>query len=195
VGLGRRAACPAGDDVGATLHYFTLTDDELALFRVLAGQGLTVYPEVVPPGYRAPPATPELVPALEGSAYYLAAERLGPVVVHPVKKGPDRGMLAIEEVPSPVLHYERSLCSDAGELVAGRLWAELDVTDDPSARSGKHRGLHSIFEEIRVFVRRTFRRSDPKGWWVGPAAARAFRSEGLVLREAKHKGRAVGLGR
>jgi len=181
--------------LGATLPYFMLPDDEVALFRFLARFGLTVYPELVPPGYTAPAANEEVVAALDGAAYYLAAERLGPVIVHPVKRGPDKGMLVIEEVPSPVIHYERSLRDDKGELVAGRLWAELDVTDDPSSKFGKHRGLRATFQEIHDWMRKTFRRSDPKGWWVGPHAARAWKSDGLVLREAGHKGRAVGVWR
>src|SRR5690349_17864192 len=100
-----------------------LPEDERALFRVLDRHELTRYPAVA--------AREEAVAALDGGAYYLAAERLGPVIVHPVKRGPDKGLLVIEEVPSPVFHYERSVRNDAGELVGGRLWAELDVTDDP----------------------------------------------------------------
>src|SRR5690242_17419137 len=125
----------------ATLYYFMLPADELALFRVLARHELSVYPELVPPGFEPPRADERLAPTLDASAYYLAAERLGPVVAHPLKRGPDRGMLVIEEVPSPVFHYERSLSSEEGELVSGRLWAELDVTDDPHSNQGKHRAL------------------------------------------------------
>jgi hypothetical protein len=154
-----------------------------------------VYPELVPPGYSPRAAEDQLVAELDAEAYYLAVERFGPVVVHTVKRGPDKGMLAIEPVPSPVLHYERSLKNEEGDLVAGRLWAELEVTDDPSVRHGKHRGLHAIFGEIHDWLRKTFRRSDPKGWWVGPAAARAWKSNGLVLREAGHKGKEVGVWR
>ena len=179
--------------MGATLHYFMLPADEVALFRFLARQGLTLYPELVPPGYTAPAANEQVLAGLGDSAYYLAAERLGPVIAQPVKRGPNKGLLAIEEVPSPVLHYERSSRNDAGELVAGRLWAELDVTDNPTSRFGKHRGLRATFEEIHVWLRKSFRRSEPKGFWVGPAAARAWKGEGLVLREAGHKGRRVGV--
>ena len=181
--------------MAATLHYFLLESDEAALFRFLARRGLTVYPELVPPGYAAPPADEHVLATLTEPAYYLAAERFGPVIVRAMKKGPDKGMLAIEEVPSPVLHYERARRNDAGELEGGRLWAELDVTDDPGSRSGKHRGLRALFEEIHGWLRKTCLRSDPKGWWVGPAAARAWRSEGLVLREPGHKGRALGVWR
>jgi hypothetical protein len=104
-------------------------------------------------------------------------------------------MLVIEEIPSPVFHYERSVPNEAGELLAGRLWAELDVTDDPSSKQGKHRALRAIFEDVHGWFRKTCRRSEPKGWWVGPAAARAFKSDGLLLREPGHKGRLIGVWR
>ncbi len=177
--------------MAASLRFFALPEDEVALFRALSHQALTLYPELVPPGYRAPPVGEALPPALVAGAYYLAAERLGPVVVHPVKRGPDKGLLAIEEIPSPVLHLERSLTAENGELVAGGIWAELDITDDPVSREGKHRGLRAIYEELQDWLRKSFRRSDPKGWWVGPAAARRWKGGGLVLREAGYKGRTI----
>ncbi len=37
--------------MAATLHYFMLPDDERSLFRHLARRELTIYPELVPPGY------------------------------------------------------------------------------------------------------------------------------------------------
>ena len=181
--------------MGATLRYFLLESDEVALFRQLSHKDLTLYPELVPPGYSAPLAGEQVVASLRERAYYLAAERLGPVVVRAKRRGPEKGMLAIEEVPSPVFHYERSLRNESGELEAGRLWAELEITDEPGTRFGKHRGLRAIFDEVHAFLRKTCARSDPKGWWVGPAAARAWRSDGLVLREAGHKGRVVGVWR
>lgn len=181
--------------MAATLRYFMLPEDERALFRVLARHHLTVYPELVPPGFTPCPADEAALATLDADACYLAAERFGPVIVHPVKRGPDRGMLAIEEVPSPVFHYQRSVRNGAGELVSGRIWAELDVGDDPGSLEGKHRALRAIFEDVHGWLRRTFRRSDPKGSWIGPAAARAWKSEGLILREAGHNGRTVGVWR
>jgi len=180
--------------MAATVRYFMFPEDELALFRAIARHELTVYPEIVPPGWRAPRADEHVVPALDLEAYYLAAEQLGPVVVHPVKRGPNKGMLEIEEIPSPVLHYERSLRNDAGELVGGRIWAELDVTDDPQLRYKSGR-LRAVFNEVETLFRKSFRRSDPKGFWVGPTAARAWKSEGLVLREPGHKGSTFGVWR
>jgi hypothetical protein len=176
----------------ATLRYFMLREDERALFRLFARHELTVYPETLPPGYQAPVATEDLVASLEASAYYLAAEKFGAVVVHPVKRGPDKGMLEIEEIPSPVFHYERSLPNQEGELVGGRLWAELDVDDDPASRTGKPLGLRTLFEEVHRFFRKSWRRSEPKGWWIGPRAAAAWKSQGLLLREPGHRGGLIG---
>ena len=34
----------------------------------------------------------------------------------------------MDEVRSPVIFYERSGMNDAGELLSGQLWAELEVT-------------------------------------------------------------------
>jgi hypothetical protein len=177
--------------MGATLSYFMLPDDERALLRLLARSEVTVYPELIPPGYAPLPAKEDL--RLDGGAYYLALERLGPVVVYPVKRGPDRGKLTIAEIPSPVFHYERSLPNEKGELVSGRLWAELEVTDDPSSRLGKPYALKSLFLEIQELFKKSFRRSDPKGYWVGPHAAAAVKREGLKLREEGHKGALIGV--
>jgi len=178
-----------------TLSYFMLPEDERAFFRMLAPKGLTLYPEVFPAGTAGRPADERAPEALEGEAYYLAAESLGPLVVRPLRRGRDKGLLEIEEVPSPVIHYERSVPGEAGELVGGRLWAELDVTDDPRSKLGKPLALRRIFEDVHAFFRKSWRRSEPKGWWVGPAAAAAWKSGRLVLREPGHKGRAVAVWR
>jgi hypothetical protein len=181
--------------MAATLHYFMLPDDERSLFRHLARRQLTLYPELIPPGQAPLPLDAPTVDRLDAPSWYIAAERLGPVIVHPVKRGPDKGMLVIEEVPSPVFHYERSVRNERGELVAGRLWAELDVTDDAEDRRGKPLALKSLFEEIHHLFRKSWRRSDPKGFWVGPHAAAAWKRGELVLREAGHKGREIGVWR
>jgi hypothetical protein len=178
-----------------TIPYFFLPEDERALFRHLERHQLTVYPELVPPGYQAPPLTADLVDRLDLPAYYLAAEQLGPVTVHPIKRGPDKGMLAIEEVPSPVFHYERSLPNESGELVAGRIWVDLDGADAATSEPGKPYALRRMLDDLHVWFRKTQRRSDPKGFWVGPRAAEAWKRRTLILREAGHKGRTLGVWR
>ncbi len=181
--------------MAATLQYFMLPEDERALFRMLARKELTLYPEIFPPGTAGIPVDDRTVELLDREAYYLAAERLGPVIVRTLARGRDRGMLEIEEIPSPVYHYERSLPNEAGELVGGRLWAELDVDDSPGARIGKPAALKAIFEEVNQFFRKSWRRSDPKGYWIGPVAAAAAKGGRLVLREPGHKGRTYGIWR
>jgi hypothetical protein len=181
--------------VAATIKYFMLPEDERALFRMLARKELTLYPEIFPPGTAGIPVDDQAQALLVEEAYYLAAERHGPVIVRPLARGRDRGMLEIEELPSPVFHYERSLPNEKGELVGGRLWSELDVNDDPGSRVGKPVALRQIFEEVNQFFRKSWRRSDPKGWWVGPVAGGAVKGGRLVLREPGHHGRTVGVWR
>jgi len=173
-----------------------LPDDERALFRVLERRELTLYPELVPPGFTPIPVNEHAVDQLGNAAsWYMAAEKLGPVIVHPIKRGPDKGMLAIEEVPSPVFHYERSVRNELGELVQGRLWGELDDSGDPTDRKGKPLGLRTVFEDVSQLFRKNWRRSEPKGSWVGPKAAAAWKRGELVLRDAGHKGRTFGIWR
>lgn len=181
--------------MAATLNFFATPEDEKALFRLLDRHEITVYPELFPPGWQAPRAGEGTVGALDQSTYYLAFEALAPVVFHPIKRGPEKGMLKIEEIPSPVFHYERSLPNEAGELVGGRLWAELVVTGATDDKRGKPRGLTFVFDEIHDWFRKGWRRSDPKGYWVGPKAAEAVKRTGLVLREPGHKGRTYGIWR
>lgn len=181
--------------MAATLYFFMTPEDEKALFRLLARHEVTLYPELFPPGWKAPAADEHAPAALDQSTYYLAFEALAPVVFHPIKRGPEKGMLKIEEIPSPVFHYERSLPNEAGELVGGRLWAELIVTGATEDLRGKPRGLTRVFDELHDFFRKSWRRSDPKGYWVGPKAAEAVKRAGLVLREPGHKGRTYGVWR
>jgi hypothetical protein len=181
--------------MAATLDYFMLPEDELALFRLLGRHKLTVYPELIPPGWKPPVLGEALAGTLELPAYYLAMEALAPIVAHPVKRGPDKGMLKIEEIPSPVFHYQRSVRNEAGELVGGRLWAELIVTGATEDMRGKPLALTRLFDEIHDWFRKGWRRSDPKGYWVGPKAAEAVKRGVLVLREPGHKGRTYGVWR
>jgi hypothetical protein len=181
--------------MAATLDFFMLPEDEKALFRLLARHRITIYPELFEPGWKPPLVGEEALAGLDQSTYYLAMEALGPVVFHPIKRGPDRGLLKIEEIPSPVFHYERSLRNEANELVGGRLWAELLVTGATEDRRGKPRGLTFVFDEVHATFRKSWRRSDPKGYWVGPKAGDAWKKGGLVLREPGHKGRTYGVWR
>jgi len=181
--------------MASKIDFFMVPEDERTLFRQLERHEITLYPELIPPGWKPLRATDENLGRLVEPAYYLAFEKLAPVVVHPIKRGPDKGMLKIEEVPSPVFHYERSVRNEAGELVGGRLWAELVATGSSEDLRGKPRGLVHVFDELHAMFRKNWRRSEPKGYWVGPKAAEAVKREGLVLREPGHKGRTYGVWR
>jgi hypothetical protein len=177
--------------MASKLDFFMVPEDEKALFRLLARHDVTIYPDLIPPGWKplVVDADAAVVSALDQGSYYLAFERLATVVVHPIKRGPDRGMLKIEEIPSPVFHYERSQLNEAGELEGGRLWAELIQTGATEDRKGKPRALNSIFEEIHQLFRKSWRRSNPKGCWIGPKCGDQVKRSGLKLREPGHKGR------
>jgi hypothetical protein len=107
-----------------------------------------------------------------------------------VRKGPHKGMQEIDEIRSPVLHLERSQIDEDGQLRSGRLWAELEALGDRQRLLAKPDLLRSVFEKVRDFFKKTYRRSNPQGFFVGPHAARRT-SQGLLLREAGRKGELV----
>jgi hypothetical protein len=172
------------------LRFFMTPEDEVAFFRSLARFELEVYPVRVPPDWKSFIADEEAVPRLPDDAAYLAASKLGPVQVDQVKRGPDKGSWRVDEVRSPVIYYERSVKNEEGELLSGKLWAELDITEQTGRRSPALDAFRRQFLEVEEWVKKNFRKGDPKAFFIGPKAARAFK-DGLVLRDSAHRGGTV----
>ena len=171
------------------LPLFLAPEDERAFLRFLAPHRLEVYPRRVPADWKPFLAAAEHHEALPPEVY-LAAADLGPVLVDKVKRGPDKGAWRVDEVRSPVIFWGRSVKNEDHELVAGQLWAELDVTPETGRRTAAPDRFRRLYQEVEDWLKKTCRRSDPVGFLVGPAAARAFK-EGLVLRTSGHHGHTV----
>ncbi len=167
------------------LTFFMAPPDEVAFFRALEPMGFSLIPEIVPPGVAPSPVSAALAGELEGTSYYLAAEALAPIEVSPIKRGPNKGCFEVDEVRSTVIHYERSV-REGEELRSGRIWAELEVSGSTQANIGKSEAFRQLFERVRAYLKR-YRRSQPVGVWIGPAAAR-LAGTGVRLREAGRKG-------
>ncbi|MHB8873087.1 MAG: hypothetical protein ACYC8T_05315 [Myxococcaceae bacterium] len=172
------------------LSFFMSPEDEVAFFRSLERFHLEVYPERVPQDWQAFRADATSVPKLPEEALYLAASELAPVLVDKVKRGKDKGAWRVDEVRSPVIHFTRSRPNEAGELVSGRMWAELDVTQQTGRRDPAPDRFRQLYLDVEGWLKKTFRRGDPKEFFIGPTAARMFK-EGLVLREAGLRGGTV----
>lgn len=172
--------------MASTLSFFMTPEDELAFARALEPLQLEVYPEVSEKGYRPFLIGAGTVASLTEDAYYLAAPAAGELVAREVRRGPHKGMLEIDEVRSPVMHYERSRMEE-GELRSGRLWAELEILGDRQHLLSKPDLLRQVFERLRSHFKKHFHHSRPVGFFVGPHAARRAHG-GLVLREAGRKG-------
>lgn len=173
-----------------TLRFFMTPEDELAFFRFLERFALEVYPVRVPPDwkpFRADGAAPGRLPE---DAAYLAASEIGPVLVDKIKRGPDKGSWRVDEVRSPVIYYERSRTNEEGELLSGKLWAELDVTAQTGRRNAAPDRFRHLYLQVEDWLKKTFRKADPKGFLIGPTAARRSR-EGLVLRDSEFRGGTV----
>jgi hypothetical protein len=159
-------------------------EDEVDFFRRLEPRGLDLYPEFVPRGAGAAKVSAEAAQALDGDAYYLA---LGDVQAYPIKRGPAKGMMKIDEILSPVVHFQRSLLDEDGQLRSGHFWAETEASGDLARTGGKPPGFHRLVRDIQELLKSRFRTSQPKGFYIGPAAARLSQA-GTPLREAGRKG-------
>ena len=178
-----------GVTVANLLRVFMSPDDERAFMRFLSRYHLEVYPVRVPPDWKAPLANEAALSLLPPDAVYLAASELGPVQVDKVKRGPDKGSWRIDEVRSPVIHWERCVRNEADELLSGQLWAELDITQQTGRKQAAPDKFRSLFMEIETYFK-TYRKSEPKGFFIGPDAARRSKV-GEVLRDSEHRGPTV----
>lgn len=175
------------------LRFFMTPEDEVSFLRYLERHVLKVYPRRVPLDwveFRASGAAWDKLPEED---LYLAATDIGPVQVDKMKRGPDKGIWRVLEVGSPVIYWDRSRKNEDGELQSGQLWAELDVTQQTGRRNPAPDRFKVLVGEIETWIRRTYRRGDPKEFWIGANAARAIKESGLVLRDNEHKGSTVEL--
>lgn len=171
------------------LFLFTTKDDEVALLRQFERFTLEVYPRRVPKDWKSFRARPDAWDRLPGEEIYLVASDIGPAQVDTIKKGPDKGFWRIDEVRSPVIFWERSRLDEDGlELISGQLWAELEVTPQTGRRDPAPDRFRSLYLELETWIRKNFRKGDPKRFLIGPAAARAVKEQRLTLREAGHRG-------
>jgi hypothetical protein len=162
---------------------FMLPEDELSFVRYLSRNHFEVYPRRVPPDWKTFKLGEDTLEQLPGREIYLVASDLGPAHVDAIKRGPDKGFWRIDEVRSPVMFWERSERNEDDELLSGQLWAELDVTEQTGRKNAAPAAFRARVIELTNWLTKTFRKGDPKGSWIGPAAAREVRDNGLVLRE------------
>jgi hypothetical protein len=93
-------------------------------------------------------------------------------------------------VRSPVIFFERCRKNEEGELLNGQLWAELEVTPQTGRKDAASDRFRRLFLDVTEYLKKTYRKGDPKDFLVGPKAARLFK-EGLVLRNSEHRGGTV----
>ena len=176
--------------MASQLQFFMSPDDEVAFFRFLERFVLEVYPRRVPPDWEAFRASEQNVPRLPEEDLYLVASEIGAAIVDKVKRGPDKGFWRIDEVRSPVIFMERCRMNEEGELLSGQLWAELEVTPQTGRKDAASDQFRRMYREIEEYLKKTFRKGDPKEFLVGPKTARLAK-EGLVLRDSAHRGGTV----
>ena len=173
------------------LRFFMTPDDERAFLRYLERHVFKIYPRRVPVDWKEFRASGAVYDQLPQEDVYLAATDIGPVTVDKVKRGPDKGSWRVLEVGSPVIFWERSRLNEDHELNSGQFWAELDVTQQTGRRSPAPERFRVLWGELENWIKKTFRRGDPKEFWIGAHAARTKKESGLVLRDNQHHGGTV----
>lgn len=172
------------------VHFFMTPEDEVAFLRFLGRFNLELYPVRIPKDWKPPRVNEAAFDRLPEEAAYLHALDAGDVLVDKVKRGKEKGAWRVDEVRSPVIYFERSRTNEEGELLSGKLWAELDVTPQTGRRSQAPDLLRKLFRDIEEYLKKNYRRTEPVGFLVGAHAARRFK-EGLVLRDSEHRGGTV----
>ncbi len=172
------------------IRFFMTDEDERALLLFLRRFHFEVYPVRVPPDWKTFQASEETRDRLPEDALYLAAADIGPMTVDKIKRGPDKGHWRVDEVGSPVIYFERCRRNEESELLSGELWTQLDWTPQTGRRFAAPDRFRTIFLEIERDLRTRFHKSEPKGFLIGPHAARAAK-DGLVLRDSERGGGTV----
>jgi hypothetical protein len=170
-----------------TIPFFMAAEDEVAFLRALEPLALTLYPEFSEPSYQPLAAGAACAPHLEDEAYYLVLLGAGAVAQRQVLRGKHRGLLEVDEVRSPAIHWVRSQMDEEGQLRSGRLWVELDVQGERQRLWTRPDLLRSVVDRIRAYLKKQFHPSRPAGFLVGPVAAKRARG-GLKMREAGRLG-------
>ena len=173
------------------LQIFMEKDDELSFVRFLERNNMDVYPRRVSPDYVTFKASEANFEKLPEEDVYLVASGIGPALVDKLKRGKDKGQWRIDEVRSPVIFWERCKKNDDGELISGQLWAELEITQQTGRRDPAPERFKMLFKEMEDWIKKTFRKTHPKGFFVGPRTAKTIKQTGLKLRENKYWGRVI----
>jgi hypothetical protein len=71
------------------------------------------------------------------------------------------------------------------------MWAELEVTPQTGRKEAASDQFLRLFREVEEYLKKTFRKGDPKAFLVGPKAARLYKEGKLVLRDSAHRGGTV----
>jgi len=175
------------------LQIFMEREDELAFLRFLERDLYEVYPRRVPADWVTFKASEANFDKLPDEDVYLVASDIGPALVDKLKRGRDKGQWRIDEVRSPVIFWSRCSRNEDGELLSGQLWAELEITQQTGRKDPAPERFKQRFMQIETWIKQTFRKTHPKGFFVGPRTAKVVKQTGLKLRENKHWGKELAL--
>ena len=170
---------------------FMAPDDEHAFVRFLERYMFHVYPRRISADWQPFRASIENLPRFPAQEAYLVASDIGTLLTDIIKRGPDKGCLRVDERRSPVIFWKRSQIVDDGICLSGELWAEGDLTPQAGRRYSTAPLFRRRLNEIFHWLTRTFHKSRPKGYLLGPTITRMVKAGHVRLRENRHRGRHI----
>lgn len=176
--------------MASTFEFVLAPEDENQIFELLSRYEMTVYPERFSAGYVAPKVAAGCLDGIEMESCYLAAENLGPLHLHVVKRGKAVGTSEIDENQSPVIHFNRCIIDEDGALRSGRMWMWLDIGGDARRNPAFPDALRKVWIQLRNYFLSRATKSQPDGYFIGPHAVEQH-DKGLVLKETGHRGRVL----
>lgn len=171
----------------AAIEVVLAPEDEKQLLRFLEPYALTAYPDRIPPDFQPFAVAAENHALLTEPGYYFAGEQWGAVSVRTIRKGVDRGFQEIDETNSPVIHFDRSLMDETGQLRSGKLWTEINVVGDMQRNPAFPEPYRRMWLALRDYLVNKCHKSEPSGFFIGAQAARMSKA-GTPLRVQGRKG-------
>ena len=87
----------------------------------------------------------------------------------------------IDSISSEVIQYTRCTELEGKGLRDGRIWAEVKFYDDNDQLTGKRKEFEEMYKLYEKWLRKNFKISKEKDYYIGSDALRLYREEGYIM--------------
>lgn len=87
----------------------------------------------------------------------------------------------IDELTSDVIEFDRCKIKNGREMDYGRLWVETKFWDEQGQLVTKEKWVNDFYESYRKWIRKEYRLSKDKGFYIAEEAYRLYRAGKLKM--------------